>query len=521
MFGAPPRVAIPAELANEKALLTHLGIEEAELKKIWWYRDGMYHEFGLPKGNGKVRTIHAPNLRLKYLQRKIADLLVPMYRVRNPVHGFVIGKSVRTNATSHLSGRYLLNLDLEKFFPTITENRVEGVVRSLGVDRRVAEIVSRICCRANCLPQGAPSSPVISNMICFRLDNALLAVAKGTRCIYTRYADDISFSSYRPLSGLFEAAVPPTGNLSPEIFSTGLKLAIEGNGFYIHPEKVHYADRNSRRSVTGIKINEGLNVDRRFVRNLRAAIHSVEKLGLPGAEAKYRAEHGGSSSLASHLRGKLVWLRDIKGQGDPVFRRLARRFNVLFPDKPMTTEPTQSEIRERAIWIIEDATAKGDQGTAFFLKGYGLVTAAHCVDGAGELELYHPARTSQRHVVTVAKSCDHRDVALLHHSVPASEYFELDVIQQAVSAEDPITALGYPQFGPGEKLAVRTGTISSLPIKSAVQKIDVSQKITQGMSGGPMLDRHGRVVGINHKGGPDEDRDLGIHINELIKLAAE
>lgn len=521
MFGALPRVAIPPELVSEASLLAHLDVSQAELKKIWWFRHRMYHHFNIARGNGKIRVIDAPDDRLKSLQRKIADLLVSMYRVRNPVHGFVIGKSVKTNAASHLSGKYLLNIDLKDFFPAITENRVRGLLESLGVDHRVSEILARICCDRSRLPQGAPSSPIISNMVCFRMDKELLAVAKTTRCVYTRYADDMSFSSYRPLSGLFAAGLPPTGNVSPEQLSANLTQAIESNGFRIHPEKAHYADRHSRRTVTGVRINEGLNVDRRFVRNLRATLHSVETLGAEAAQSKYHSQHGGSTNIAGHIRGKLVWIRDIKGQSDPVFRRLAKRFNAQFPLETMRIEPTPSEVRDRAVWIIEDVATKGGQGTAFFLKDYGLVTAAHCVNGADELVVYHPSRLSQKFSVAVDKVCAHRDLALLVHDIPANEYFELSITERPVVPEDPITALGYPQFGPGDKLNIRSGSITSLPIKSAVQQIEVSQKIANGMSGGPMLDQNGHVVGVNHKGGPGEDRELGIHIEELAKLVSE
>lgn len=520
-FGAPPRVTIPPELYSEASLLAHLDLSQSELKKIWWFRHRMYHDFNIAKRNGKVRVINAPDERLKYLQRIIADLLVSIYRIRNPVHGFVTGKSVKTNAASHLNGKYLLNIDIKDFFAAITENRVEGLFESLGIDHRVAEILSRICCNNDRLPQGAPSSPLISNMICFRMDKELLSVAKATRCIYTRYADDMSFSSYRPLSGLFAGALPPTSNVLPELLSPDLTRAIESNGFQIHPEKAHYADRHSRRTVTGIRINEGLNVDRRFVRNIRAALHSVETRGTAAAQTKYQTQHRGNASIASHLRGKFGWLRDIKGQSDPVFRRLAKRFNAHFPLEAITVDPTPSEIRDRAVWIIEDSAVQGDQGTAFFLKDYGLVTAAHCVKDATDLVAYHPSRISQKFPVVVAKICAHRDVAQIAHDIPANEYLELSISESAAVPEDPITVLGYPQFGPGDKLSIRPGNISSLPIKSAVQQIEVTQKIAQGMSGGPLVDREGRVVGINHKGGPGEDRDLGIHIKELQKLVSE
>jgi hypothetical protein len=123
-------------------------------------------------------------------------------------------------------------------------------------------------------------------MICFRLDSELLRAAKATRPIYTRYADDITFSSYQPPAQLFEGALPSAGRFSPELLAPALRSAIAGMASS-HPDKAHYADRNSRRIVTGVKINAGLNVDRRYVRHIRALLHSVENLGLVGAQQKY------------------------------------------------------------------------------------------------------------------------------------------------------------------------------------------------------------------------------------------
>ena len=198
LFGQPLRVTVPPEFASEATLLAYLGVGPRELKKIWYYRERMYQHFSIAKGENKLRLISAPNDRLKQLQRQIADRLNVMYRPRNPVHGFVADRSVKTNAAAHLGRRYVVNFDLKDYFPTITENRVEGMLSSLNLDARVSAIIARICCMNAHLPQGAPSSPVLSNMICFRLDKRLMAVAKSARCIYTRYADDITFSSHQP-----------------------------------------------------------------------------------------------------------------------------------------------------------------------------------------------------------------------------------------------------------------------------------------------------------------------------------
>ncbi|CAN7142280.1 reverse transcriptase domain-containing protein [Aminobacter sp. LjRoot7] len=404
IFGRQYPITVPPEFADETALLKYLGMSAKELKKIWWYRRRMYHEFSISKGRGKTRLIRAPDRRLKIIQQKLAPSLDKIYRRRNPVHGFVIDRSVKTNAEAHGSRRYVVNLDLQDFFPSITENRIKGLLRSLGINERVSEIVARLTCYEAFLPQGAPTSPVLLNMICYRLDTELLRVAKVARAIYTRYADDITFSAYQPPSPLFENGLPPVGKFSPELFSPNLRNVIEGNGFIINAQKAHYADRNSRRIVTGVKINDGLNVDRRYVRKIRAMLHSIERSGLKQAEARYSAS-GGKGSIEAHVRGKIAYVAHLKGAVDPVIRSLATRFNRSFPERTIKVVPTTEEMRDRAIWIVDHEYDGGKQGTAFFLKGVGLVTAAHCMENAVNPVVYHRTSSSNTWPVAVAKIC--------------------------------------------------------------------------------------------------------------------
>jgi RNA-directed DNA polymerase len=519
-FGEPIRVTIPEELSNETALLTYLDVSTRELKKIWHYRGRMYRHFPIAKNANKFRLINAPDQRLKFLQRKLADRLNRMYRPRKPVHGFVADRSVRTNALSHMNRRFVLNVDLADFFPTISENRVQGLLYSLGVNSRVADIIARFCCNNGHLPQGAPSSPVLSNMICFRLDRQLMAIARDTRCIYTRYADDITFSSHQPPVGLFEATLPPSGRFSPDLLAPKLREAFQHNGFIINPDKVHYADRHSRRIVTGLKVNELLNVDRRYVRNIRAALHSIEKLGPEGAQQKFRDEHGGRSSLAAHLQGKIAFLTYIKGRSDPVVRGVTLRFNTCFSEWALKVDPTPTEIRDRSVWVVDNDAAI-EQGTAFFLKDVGLVTAAHCVKNASEVEVYHPTKPANKFSVRVLKQCEHRDLALLEHDIASTEYFELVLSSHVVAQGDHLTAVGYPGYGPGDRINARAGTVSSLTVKSGVEMIEVTRTLTQGMSGGPLLYGDDGVVGIIHKGGPGEGRNFAVGIKMLIRWLEE
>lgn len=521
LFGAPVRVSIPPELATEATLLAYLGVSTKELRKIWWYRGRMYHQFEIAKGKDKSRIISAPDERLKYLQRQIATLLDQIYPVRNPVHGFVVGKSVKTNALSHLRKGFVLNLDIKDFFPSITENRVSGVLEALAIDSRVASIIARLCCKGGHLPQGAPTSPVLSNMICFRLDKELLAFAKGMRCIYTRYADDITFSSHQPMTALFAGPAPPAGHFPLDLLVPAFKGTFATNGFTINPDKAHYADRHSRRMVTGLKVNEFLNVDRRYVRNIRAALFSVETLGHKAAQEKFESTHGGKSDLGAHLEGKITWLRYIRGQSDPVFRSTADRFNSCFPDRKIEVTPTPAEIRDRAVWVVEHFEGEMAQGSAFFLKDVGLVTAAHCVAGVTEVELYHPSKPANTFKATVLKRDEDRDLAIMGHAIPETEYFELERSTHVVADGDELTAVGYPAFGPGDKLNVREGKVSSLPVKHGLKLIEVTQKLSQGMSGGPLLDSNNAVAGVVHKGGPSEGRDFAIHIEMMNAWLAQ
>ncbi|SFP16135.1 reverse transcriptase domain-containing protein [Qipengyuania nanhaisediminis] len=518
-FGIPTSIhlPIPPELSSKTALLSYLGVSPAEMKKIWYHREKMYHCFDVAKKSGKPRLINAPDRRLKFLQRRIANLLDQLYRVRNPVHGYVQGKSVKSNATSHLKQRFILNLDIRDFFGSISERRVFGVLHAIGVPRDAAETVARICCYSGHLPQGGPASPVLSNMVCFRLDRALLKLAKDSKCIYTRYADDISLSSLRPLTALFDGTLPTTGRVDPELLSAALQAAFTSNGFALNPEKIHYADRHSRRVVTGLKVNEGLNVDRRFVRNIRAALYEVEKDAV-AAQARYAADFGGKADISSHLKGKIAWLGNVKGLADPVYRALALRFNTAFPKRAIKVQPTRHERLDRSVWVIEhhlNDIEKYAQGSVFFLAGVGLVTAAHCVAGVKDAIVHHPSRPSNKFKVSVAHYSKHRDLAILTHSIPATDFYELSKSAAAAVTGDPIVAIGYPDFSPADKVNFREGTVSSTTVKSLINLLEVNFKFIQGMSGGPVINSNDEVVGIVHKGGPKEKRDFAIVIEEF------
>ncbi len=167
---------------------------------------GRYSSFGVPKRSGGTRAIQAPDDRLKELQKAFVCMLEACNaEITNKrgfpdgfAHGFERGRSIITNAWEHKNRRYVLNLDLEDFFGTINFGRVRGFFlknRDFALQPKVATILAQIACFHNSLPQGAPSSPIISNMIAHVMDMRLGKLAAVAKCTYTRYADDLTFST--------------------------------------------------------------------------------------------------------------------------------------------------------------------------------------------------------------------------------------------------------------------------------------------------------------------------------------
>ena len=175
-----------------------LGVPYDSVKAVI-YPTQPYRAFAILKRNGSFRTILEPRRRLKQLQMKALEFMKARAAPPKPcVHGFVEDRSIVTNAKRHLETKpyHLLSLDLEDFFPSITFFRVRGVFRKapFNLSHEVATVLAQLCTFQNTLPQGAPTSPMLSNLVCRSLDRDLMSLARRHRATYTRYADDITFS---------------------------------------------------------------------------------------------------------------------------------------------------------------------------------------------------------------------------------------------------------------------------------------------------------------------------------------
>ena len=220
-----------------------------------------YRSFTIPKRNGGVRHIDAPQDALSLLQSRLANLLYDCINElqkatpsrRSLAHGFEKGRSIITNASLHRKRRYVLNLDLEDFFPSINFGRVRGFFikdHHFSLDQRVATILAQIACYNNQLPQGSPCSPVISNLVAHILDARLARFAKTHKCTYSRYADDITFSTNRKGFPPELAYIVP-GTTNTWVLSTSLRGKIEQSGFRINDRKTRMQLLTSRQVKIG------------------------------------------------------------------------------------------------------------------------------------------------------------------------------------------------------------------------------------------------------------------------------
>ena len=158
-----------------------------------------YRSFSIPKRRAGLRTIRAPSSNLKIIQRNIADELEKLVFLRPCVNGFVAGRDIIRNASAHVGHAHILNIDLEDFFGSINYGRIFGLLtkQPFNLHRKIAAAIAQACTCENLLPQGAPSSPLLSNLVCAKLDSELSRFAAAYRCSYTRYADDMTFSTTR------------------------------------------------------------------------------------------------------------------------------------------------------------------------------------------------------------------------------------------------------------------------------------------------------------------------------------
>ena len=300
-----------------------------------------YRQFKIKKKSGGFRQITTPRNRSYILLLNcLNEVLKAVYTPSLYAMGFTERRSVVTNASKHKGANYVFNIDLKDFFPSIEQPRVWKRLQLQPFNFRVpvASAIAGLCCMKETremsdgskkdyyvLPQGAPTSPIITNMICDKLDHRLGGLAHRFGLNYTRYADDITFSS---MHNVFH---------ENSDFRKELLRIIGDQGFVLNEKKTRLQKRGSRQEVTGIIISDKLNVSQKYVRDIRNILYMWEKYGYTVAYAKffprYKEEKGhvkkGNPDLVNVINGKLMYLKMVKGEDDSVYQRLYAKFQSL------------------------------------------------------------------------------------------------------------------------------------------------------------------------------------------------
>lgn len=241
------------------------------VKKI----ENLYTTFKIPKKNGGCREINAPQNELKMIQRKLIffleEKMKDKFKTINISHGFVKERNIITNAKIHKNKKIILNLDLKDFFDSFHFGRIKGFFeknKDFKFSPELATLIAQLACYNGKLPQGAPSSPLITNLICNIFDIRVLNLARKYKLNYSRYADDLTFSTN--YKGFIK-------NL--EEFKEDILLEIEKNGFEANMKKYRLTFQNSRQEVTGLTVNKKINVSKIYYKNTRAMAYSLYKNG--------------------------------------------------------------------------------------------------------------------------------------------------------------------------------------------------------------------------------------------------
>ncbi len=300
-------------ILNPDHLAKTLSLTPKQLHQLAASAENQYHAFRIPKRDGSLRTLQAPQPLLKNTQRSILDEILAFVPLNPHAEGFRPHHSILTNSRRHVGQKVVVKLDIEDFFPSIGAQRIHGLFARLGYPRQVTWLLTRLTTCRGALPTGAPTSPALSNLVCRRLDRRLSAIGNKMDFAYSRYADDITLSSQNPRMV----------QLLPFI-----REVVGEEGFHFKASKTRILRDGGRQKVTGIVVNTRPNIARQEIRTLRAILHNCQKGHLHHQAHHYARARGvknpreySLSSFQASLRGKINHVRAINpGMGDQLLR---------------------------------------------------------------------------------------------------------------------------------------------------------------------------------------------------------
>lgn len=341
-------------LSEAKNLLYGEECKPVQLKSLTYYANPefckkRYKTFTIKKKSGADRTINAPVKGLKSILRPLNFVLQCIYEPHEAATGFARDKSIVDNAKKHVGYHYVFNLDLKDFFHSFDRNRVKmGFIYEpfnlVGYKEPLAFLLASICTHPfeidgevkTVLPQGSPTSPTLTNILCKKLDRRLNGLANRFGATFSRYADDITFSSPH---NIYQVEQNPVLNEKGfyDNFRAELERIIQEEKLLINPKKTRLQKNGYRQEATGLIVTEKVNVRRKYVKKIRMWLYYWEKYGYQKAEQIFKRDYladkghvkNTNAQLVNVLDGKLEFLKMVKGDEDSTYQGLKKRFDKL------------------------------------------------------------------------------------------------------------------------------------------------------------------------------------------------
>ena len=478
--------------------------------------ENLYNTFNVLKKNGAPRIINAPQKELKSIQKKLSYILNLVYKIKPSAYGFLIGKNIVSNASNHCKRKVILNIDLKDFFTQIHFGRVRGMLSKApyNIDIEAATVISQLACYNGVLPQGSPSSPILTNMICSPLDTQLTRVALKNKIRYTRYADDITFSTF---SKQFSSNIVNDDIHNLKI-GKDINRTLENNGFIVNKDKIFLNTKDTRQEVTGLVVNKFPNIKREYLKNIRAILHNCQKYGVYNTAKIYiRKGYCKSSKIRKNidnidfketvvlwfkavLKGKINFVKDIRDKNNFLYLKFAEELNMIFNEKIFDISKLK-KFNKKIVSNVLVLESKTFQGSCFLLKGFGLVTSFHLTQDGYLYKAYDYNRYDATEFCSIAKEINeiksdlNIDYAIYNIKKSDELFLELGDASN-LEIGDTVTIIGYPDFMKGNSPNIQTCAITGVKPYMNAEFFTVSARIFHGASGGVVLNNKNKVVGI-------------------------
>jgi len=367
-----------------------------------------YKDFSIPKKSGGERTISAPKGSLKLILSYLNLIFQAMYEPTEAAMGFVPGRSIADNAAAHVGKNYVFNTDLKDFFPSVRQARIWKILqlKPFSLNEELASLIAGLCCMKDpygrtdsrgvigVLPQGSPCSPILTNIVCRNLDRKLLGLAKRFNLKYTRYADDITFSSDY---NVFQK--------ESEFMKEFTRIVVEQK-FEINGDKTRLQKSGQRQEVTGLLVNKKVNIAKEYYRELRSLLYIWQRYGKDQAYAKfciryksskaYRPKKNSMPNMAAVISGKLLYMKMVMGEASSTYLTIRDKFLALCPEQKVVLDTNLTYL---ASYRMDEFEASFNTKVEFAYKPEGRITGKSKTMGSFILD-------GEKHIVSINVRCD-------------------------------------------------------------------------------------------------------------------